>query len=106
MNVLAGHGGALRGGVLDVAHVTGVLELGLLGSEALLHVIIVAVLDVAMLDPGQLVAVLLGEDLAVLDGLDGGVVVVLVHLAVHGRLDVLMLRAGDVLVGDGRVDGL
>jgi len=62
------------------------------------------VLELAVLDRDNVVVVRLREDLAVDDGLDGGVVVVLVHLFVDGRLHVLVLRAVDGLVGDGRGD--
>ena len=92
--------------MLRVADGGGVLELRVLGGEALLDVLVVAVLEVAVLDAGHLVALLLGEHLAVLDGLHGGVVVVLVHLAVYGRLGVFVLGALDILVGDGGVEGL
>lgn len=65
-----------------------------------------AVLDVAVLDAGHLVGVLFGEDLAVLDGLDGGVVVVLVDLTVDGFGLLVELGASYMLVLDGGVDGL
>lgn len=46
--------------------------------------------------PG-LVLVCLGQDFLVLNGLDRGVVVVLVHLAVDGGGDILVLRRFDRL---------
>lgn len=70
VDVLAGNGGVGRLGVLGLANCTGILELGGLGSELLLDVVVVAVLDVAVLDADHVVGVLLGESLLVLDGLD------------------------------------
>jgi len=61
-------------------------------------------LELAVLDRDDVVVVGLREDLAVDNGLDGGVVVVLVHLFVDGSLHVLVLRAVDGLVRDGRGD--
>jgi len=55
-----------------------------LGGEAFLDVAVVAVLDLAVFDIGHVVRVLLWENLAVVDGLNGGVVMVLVDLAVDG----------------------
>ena len=61
-------------------------------------------LELAVLDRDDVVVMRLRENLAVDDGLDGGVVVVLVHLFVDGSLHVLVLRAVDGLVSDGRGD--
>ena len=106
VDVLTRDSGVGGGGVLGIANGAGILKLGLLGGEALLHVVIVAVLDVAVLNASHVMRVLLGHHLLVLDGLDGGMVVILVNFTVNSRLDVLMLGASDVLVGDGRVDAL
>jgi DUF917 family protein len=92
--------------VLGVIDFTRVFELGLFGCEALLNMVVIAVLDVPVLDADTVVRVLFGEDLAVLNGLDGGVVVVLVHFAVDGRCSVFMAGRSDRLVLDGRVHGL
>jgi hypothetical protein len=46
------------------------------------------------------------EDLAVLNGLDGGVVVVLVNLAVDGSGHILLTGRGDFLVLNCRIDRL
>jgi hypothetical protein len=94
------------GCVLSLADGAGVLELGVLRGEPLLDVVVIAVLDVAVLDAAHVVRMLLREDFLVLDGLDGGVVVVLVDLAVNGGGDIFVVGAIDVLVGHGRVDGL
>lgn len=107
--MLASNGWSCRGGVLSLADLTGVLELSTLGLEAGLHVVIVAVVDLLVLNSGDVVGVLLWENLAVLDRLDRGVVVVLVHLTVDGSLGLLVLGAGDVLLldswGNRLVDG-
>lgn len=75
-----------------------VFKLCLLGCEAVFDVRVVAVLDVAVLDAGHLVAVLFWLDFAVLDGLDGGVVVVLADFSVDSGLSVLVLGASYMLV--------
>lgn len=106
VDVLACNGWVGRGGVLSLSNGAGVLELSLLSSQTLLGVGIRAVLDVAVLYASNLVGVLLGEDLAVSNGLDRGVVMVLVNLAVDSGSLVLMLRFGDVLVLNSWVDGL
>lgn len=61
--------------ILDLADLPGVLELRALLLEALLSVVGAAVLDGTVLYRRHLVGVLLREHLTVLDGLDGGVVV-------------------------------
>lgn len=104
VDVLTADGGCnrLRVHGLDLGAL--VSKLGSLGSETLLDLGIVAVLERAVLDGGKVVVVLLGENLAVLDGLDGGVVVVLVNLLVDGGLDLLVLLELMALVGDSRGD--
>jgi len=109
VDVLTADGGCnrLRVHGLDLGAL--VSKLGSLGSETLLDLGIVAVLERAVLNGGKVVVVLLGENLTVLDGLDGGVVVVLVNLLVDGGLDLLVLLELMTLVGDSRgnllVDG-
>jgi hypothetical protein len=100
VDVLACDSGLSSLGVLNVADGAGVFELGLLGGETVLNVVVIPMLDVAVLDAGHVVCVLLGKDLLVLDGLNGGVVVVLVDFTVNGCLEVLVLGASDVLLGD------
>lgn len=104
VDVLTADGGCnrLRVHGLDLGAL--VSKLGSLGSETLLDLGVVAVLERAVLDGGKVVVVLLGENLAVLDGLDGGVVVVLVNLLVDGGLDLLVLLELMALVGDSRGD--
>jgi hypothetical protein len=104
--VLASDGWVGSGGVLSVSNSAGVLELSLLSSQALLSVGVRAVCDVAVLYTSHLVGVLLRKDLFVRNGLDRGVVVVLVDLTVDSSGLVLMLCASDVLVLNSWVDGL
>jgi hypothetical protein len=91
---------------LGRAYFASILELCLFGGETILHVLVVAVVDVAVLDTAHLVAVLFWENFAVLDGLDRGVVMVLVNLAVNGCGHILLSSGSDLLVLDGWVDGL
>ena len=106
VDVLASNRWSSGVGVLSLTDLTSVLEGGLLSSESLLYVIIVAVVDVAGLNTRHLVNMLLWEDLLVLDWLNGGVVVVLVYLTVNGSGGLLVLSTGDVLVGHSWVDSL
>ena len=78
---------------------------GLLGQTAL-GVLLVVVVELAVLHRNQGVVVLLGQKLLIMDGLDGGVVVVLVHLTVERGRAVLVVCLGDGLVGHGRSDAL
>ena len=57
-------------------------------------------LEATVLDANQVVLVLLGQDLAIMNRLDGGVVVVLVDLLIDSCLDVLVTRRLHVLVDD------
>ena len=106
VDMFACNDGVGGGSVLSLADVASVLELGVLRGESLLDVVVIAMLDVAVLDADHVVRVLLREDFLVLDGLDGGVVVVLVDLAVNSGGDIFVVGATDVLVGHGGVDGL
>jgi len=87
-------------GALSLLHDTLVPELGLLGLQGTLDLVVVAVVELAVDDAADVVLVLLGEDLAVLDGLDLAVVVVLVDLLIDGGDDLLMLLGLDSLVRD------
>lgn len=84
----------------------GVLEACLLSSELLLHLVGIVVLEVAVLDTNKVVVVLLWENLCVLDGLDGSMVVILVNLLVDGSGDAVFLLTSHGLVDDCRVDFL
>jgi hypothetical protein len=83
-----------------------VLELGLLLHKAPLDGVVVAVVELAMLDSTELSSVCLRKNLAVLDGLDSAVVVVLVNLLVYRGVNLLMLVRLNRLVGDRWCNGL
>jgi len=106
VDVLASQRWCCSLGMLSLANFLGVLELSAFSLETLLYVVIVAVVDLTVLDASEVVRMLLWEDLLVLYRLDGSVVVVLVDLTVDSGLDVLMVGLGYVLVLDSGVDGL
>jgi hypothetical protein len=91
-------------GVLGLVDGALVPQLGLLGLESTLGLLMVAVVELAVDDAADVVLVLLGQDLAVMDGLDLTVVVVLVHLLVDGGGDLLVLMGLNCLVLDCRSD--
>jgi hypothetical protein len=96
-----------RGGRCSVAGLVGmggVLELGSLTLESLASLVVVAVVEFLVDGIFHHVVVLLREDLLMLDWLDGGVVMVLMDLAVDCLLDLLMATGLDVLAGDSRAD--
>jgi hypothetical protein len=111
VDVLAANRGGNGLSVLGLNLDALVSKLSGLGGETLLDLGVVAVLERAVLDGGKVVVVLLGKNLAVLDGLDRGVVVVLVNLLVDGSLDLLVLlelvglvdNSGGNLLVDGGV---
>ena len=80
--------------------------MSLLGLNAVADVFVVTVLDVTFFNLTHVMGVLFWEDFGVLDGLDGGVVVVLVHFAIDDFSCVLVLGASYVFVCDGWVDVL
>lgn len=106
VTVLASNDGSLGVGVCGLTLSGGVSELGSLLLKLLLDSGGVAMVVLAVLHGGSAVGVLLGQNLAVLDGLDGGVVVVLVNLTVDGTSDVLVVSLVDSLVGDSGGNGL
>ena len=106
VDMLAGDGGALRGGVVRCSFGAGALELGSFCGEALLYVSVIPVLDLAMLYTDHIVTMLLWENFPVLDWLNRGVMVVLVDLTVNGCLCLLMVRSLYGLIGDSRIDSL
>jgi len=106
MSVLAGNDRGLRVGVCGGAVGGSVLELGGLLLELLLDGRRVTVVVLTVLDGSGTVLVLLGKNLTVLNGLDGGVVVVLVDLTVDGTSHVLVVCLVDSLLCDSRGDGL
>lgn len=101
VNVLTSNGGSNGRGVPGLALDSLVAELGSLQLQALSNLPVVAMLKGAMLNGSKVVVVLLWEDLGIGDGLDGGVVVVLVDLLVNGGGDLLVTLTVDCLVSDG-----
>jgi len=85
-------------GVLGVVHDTLIPELGLLGLQGALSLLVIAVVKLAVYDTSDVVLVLLREDLAVVDGLHLAVVVVLVNLLVDGCGDLFMAGGLDRLM--------
>ncbi len=74
--------------------------------KSLGDMVIVAMLDVSVLNAPNLVSVRFWKHFFVLDGLNGGVVVVLVNFTVYCRGDVFVAGVGDVVMLDGGVDCL
>jgi len=106
VDVLASNDGCDGVGVLGLVDEALILkELGLL-SKTSLNLAAVSVLELAVLNSDDVVDVLLSLDFAVEDGLDGGVVVVLVDLLVDGGSNVLVPGGDDGLVNDGGCDAL
>jgi len=106
VNVLASDAWCSSACVLCIGDFAGVLELSLLSCKTLLDVRVIAVLDVAVLDTGHLVAVFFRKNFTVLDRLNGSVVVILVNLAVYGGGDILVSGRSDVFLLNGGVDSL
>jgi len=92
--------------VLSLTNFAGVLELSSLGIKSLLYVVVVAVVDLLVLDSSEVVRMLLWKNLLVLDWLDGSVVVILVDLTINSSSGLLMSGLGNVLVGNSWVDSL
>ena len=103
VHMLAGDSRSRRRAVLCLADCVGILELCLLSGKAFFNMGVVAVLDVAMFDAGHLVSVLFWERLAVLDGLDGGMMVVLMDFSIDGRGGLLVSSGSYSLILDGGV---
>ena len=61
-------------------------------------------LDLALLNGGHAVGVLFWENFAILDWLDRGVVMVLVHLTINGSLSLLMTLLDHLLLHNGGSD--
>jgi len=80
--------------------VGGVLELSQFSLESLASLMLVAMVEFLLDDRLHLVVMLLWEDFLVLDGLDSGVVVILVDLTVNRFSEFLMSGGLDVLAGD------
>lgn len=102
VNVLSTNGGSNTlavGGFLDAPLIS---EAGLVLDKGSLSRIGVTVVELAVLDCSELGSVRLREDLAVIDWLDGAVVVILVNLLVDGSVDLLVyVRLHDLVMHSG-----
>jgi len=104
VDVLAGDGGIDGASLLRLRCPGLVAEArGCLG-QLLLHLVIFAVVELALLRSGDVVVMLLWQNLLVVYGLDSRVVVVLVDLLVDGGGDVLVLLGLDGLFRHSRRD--
>lgn len=106
VNVLATDG-RLNGTSLLSLYTSGLIRklCGLAGVE-ILGRLVVAMLEVAVLNVTSTVVMLLGESLLVVYWLYRGVEVILVDLLVERRVDALLLLLVDGLVGDSGIYGL
>jgi hypothetical protein len=93
-------------GMSGLVGMGGVLELGSLTFKYLTSLVVVAVVKFLVDGIFHDVVVLFREDLLMLDGLDCGVIVVLVDFLVDSFLHLLMAVGPDVLAGNGGDDGL
>ena len=106
MHVLASNNGGNRVGLFSTCFSAGVLELQTLLFETSLDSVGVTVLNFTLLNSAHSVGVLFRENLPILDWLDRGVVMLLVHLAVDCGLSLLMTLLDDLLIHHGRGDFL
>lgn len=105
VNVLASDDRS-NGVALFLADLTRALELGSFLFETGLDSLRVAMLVVTLLDTHHGVLVLLGQSLTVLDGLNRGMIVVLVDLTVDSGSSLLMTLLNDLLIHDSGSDFL
>ena len=98
VDVLSANGGSNALAVGGVFNAPLVGKASLILDEGPLGSISVTVVKLAVLDCSKLGSVCLGEDLAVLDGLNSAVVVILVDLLVNGSVDLLVYMGLDNLV--------
>lgn len=106
VDALARHGGAGRRRVRGVVGGARVAVLGGIALEVLPGVGVAAMLEGLVLYGHHVLGVLLRENLLGLDGLDAGLVMLLVHVLVDGGGDILVLVREDVLLGGGAADVL
>lgn len=104
VHVLASNDRCNGVGLLGTNFSAGVLELRTLSFQTSLDGILVTVLDLALFNGGHAVGVLFRENFAILDWLDRGVVMVLVHLAINGSLRLLMTLLDHLLLHNGGSD--
>lgn len=101
VHMLASDDWCLRVALMSATFVAFVFELHTLLLETSFHGVGVAVVVLAVLNSDHIVGVSFRQNLAVLNWLDGGVVVVLVHLTVDGSLSLLVFVLLDSLADDG-----
>lgn len=101
VNMLARNNWGNRVGLLLVDGAVA-LELGSFLFQTGFDRLGIAMLMMTLLDGDDVMVVFFREDLAVLDGLDGGVVVVLVHLTVDGSGGLLVTFLNNVFVHNRR----
>jgi len=106
VNVLASNGGSSALAVCGGIYATLVLEASLFIDEVPLRGVVIAVVELAVLDSTELSSVLLRQDLTVLNRLNSAVVVVLVDLFVDGSLNLFVHMGLDNLVLNGRGNSL
>ena len=98
VNVFAGNDGGNRVGVLRVLMDALILELAGFGTDASFDVLGVPVIELSVFHVDEIMLVLLGKNLTVGDGLDGGVIMILVDLLVESSLNVFVSLGLDALV--------
>lgn len=104
VHVLASNDWCNRVALLGTCFGAGVLELHTLFFKTRLDGVGVTVLNLTFLNGGHSVRVLFGKNLTILDRLDRGMVMVLVHLAINGGLSLLMTLLDNLLVYNSRGD--
>ena len=104
MLVLAHECGCIYTALVRSTLDTGALELSGLLLETTVDVLVATVDILTVLDGKDVLLVLLGQDLPVLDRLNGCVVVILVNFLVDDRNDLLALLPFYSLLYNGRVD--
>lgn len=102
MDVLALDGGCHGFGLPSCSNVPFILKLSCLLLQTGSYITLVTVVVLFMLDTGKIVRVLLWQNLTIVHGLNGSVVVVLVNLLVDCGCDVLVSCGVDGLAYYGR----
>ncbi len=101
MNMLAGNDGCDGVALLGATAGTSALELGGLLLQTGLDGRRIAVMRLTVLYGNDVVVMLFGKNLAILDGLDGSMEMVLVHFAINGSLSLFMAMLGNCFLGHG-----
>jgi len=95
-----------RRSMLSISNRASILELSLFGCKTFADVLIVAMLDIAVLYASNVVGMLFGKNLTVVDGLDRGMVVILVNLAINSSCGFLVLGTDNIFMLNGWIDFL